>query len=144
MDDIEVPWWATQPFHMLFGTHEALPAYISTEAIHSVVKKHGYGNLQADDNAVSLWTDRNGKQLARVRFTGVNQNSAHFKRNLKIVEAARAGKAIVHSYKRRRRGEDDTTLELVGYIDRRVSQLDPPEAVLIRNQSDPAGTGASV
>ena len=140
MSDDEIPWWATQPFHILFGSQEEMPQFISAEAIHSVVKRHGYGTMQSDDNAVSMWTDRSGKTMARVRFTGVNQNSAFFRRNLKIVEAARAGKAIVHLYKRRRRGEDEREEELVGYIDRKFSQLDPPLKVRIR---DPTGAATS-
>lgn len=140
----DIPTWADQPFHMVFGNVEPLPAHITTEAIHSVIKKHGYGVIKNDDNAVSMWTDRNGKQYARVRFDGVNQNSAFVGRNIKIVEAARAGKAIVHSYKRRRRNEPETNVELVGYIDRRFSQLDQPDPVLIRDSEKPAGSGESV
>ena len=132
---VDIPWWATEPFDIMFGTCEKMPPNISAEAIHSVVRKHGYGIIKPDDNAVSVWTDRGGKVLARVRFTGVTLNSGFVGRNIAIVKAAREGKCIVHTYKRRRRGEDETTEELVGVLDRRVSQLDKPEPVLIRGQA---------
>jgi len=139
----ETPWWIDHPFQILFGVEEPMPTQISPEAVHSVIKRHGYGVMQQDDDAVSMWTDRNGNKLARVRFSGVNKNSEYLDRNVEIVRLAREGQAIVHSYKRRRRGEEETTVELVGYLDRRFSQLEKPDPVKIRARKAPANSGDS-
>ena len=133
-DNADTTWWHDKPFHVVFGTTEPLPKWLNAEALHSVVLRHGYGAMEDGDKAISMWTNR-GKLYARVRFRGVQQNSEYLDRNVKIVAALRAGKSVGHTYKSKARDGTEENVTLWGSIDAKVSQLEPPDVVKVKDAS---------
>lgn len=152
MEHIEIPDWAYEPFEMGFAVggpeKYAFPESIGEANVFACMVHAGYGKLPKEGAVTFYKSKHSGHARVRVRYEGVNMNAADGGvRNLRIVTAAREGKYINHEYFKRqsqRRTEggntaasaSSTQIWVRGEINRKFSQLDPPNSVTISDRED--------
>ena len=145
MEQVAIPDWAYEPFEMGFavgGSEKyAFPDGVGEPNVYAAMIHGGFGKLPKE-GAVTFYKSRHsGNARVRVRFEGVNLNAADGgARNIEIVKSAREGKYVHIEYFKRSgpKGQAGTTLVLWvrGELNRKFSQLDPPNSVVVCDRED--------